>query len=275
MDFGEILDGSLMIYRRHFGLFLKLSMAALSVPLVLLVYFGLQAVALLQQNPLRAVLYLLPVGLVYYVAALVLTAGTIRVISDSYLGREPQLRDALALGWSKIWPLTAVGFGKGIVLMLIILGVSVVAGVGATLVKGAGALLIVALVLVGCWFTVFVACGYGVTTPVVVLEDLRSSFDAFGRSWELTRGFKWKVLWLAVVAVLLTNMLPSLVFRGLGAAFLGSVPPLGVALTAVGYVASVVLAPVLAAVITLMYYDLRVRREAFDLQVLGQQLGII
>ena len=56
MDFGEILDGSLMIYRRHFGLFLKLSMAALSVPLVLLVYFGLQAVALLQQNPLRAVL---------------------------------------------------------------------------------------------------------------------------------------------------------------------------------------------------------------------------
>src|SRR3989442_3210390 len=119
MDFGEILDGSLMIYRRHFGLFLKLAMAALSVPLVLLVYFGLRAVAQLQQNPIRAVLYLLPVGLVYYVAALVLTAGTIRVISDSYLGREPRLRDALSLGWSKIWPLTAVVFGKGIVLMLI------------------------------------------------------------------------------------------------------------------------------------------------------------
>jgi hypothetical protein len=53
------------------------------------------------------------------------------------------------------------------------------------------------------------------------------------------------------------------------------VPPLGVALTAVGFVAPLVLAPVLAAVITLMYYDLRVRREAFDLQVLGQRLGII
>ena len=49
-------------------------------------------------------------------------------------------------------------------------------------------------------------------------------------------------------------------------------PPLGIALTAVGYVAPVVLAPVLAAVITLMYYDLRVRREAFDLQLLQQQL---
>src|SRR5439155_510146 len=129
-----------------------------------------------QQNPVRALLYLLPIGLVYYVASLVLTTGTIRIISDSYLGREPRLRDALSLGWSKIWPLTAVGFGKAIVIMLIVLGCGVAVGIG---------------------------------------------------------------------------------------------------LTAVGYVAPLALAPVLAAVITLMYYDLRVRREAFDLQVLGQRLGII
>ena len=275
MDFGEILDGSLMIYRRHFGLFLKLAVTALSVPLVLLVYFVLRAFTDLQQNPVRAVLYLLPIGLVYYVASLVLTTGTIRIISDSYLGREPQLRDALSLGWSKIWPLTAVGFGKGIVAMLILLGCGVVVGIGVAVLKGAGVLLAVALVAAGTWFLFFVLCGYGVTTPVVVLEELRSSFDAFGRSWELTRSFKLKVAGLFFVAVLLTNFIPSFVFRGLGALFLQSVPPLGIALTAVGYVAPLALAPVLAAVITLVYYDLRVRREAFDLQVLGQRLGII
>ena len=275
MDFGEILDGSLMIYRRHFGLFLKLAVTALSVPLVLLVYFVLRTLTDLQQNPVRAVLYLLPIGLVYYVASLVLTTGTIRIISDSYLGREPQLRDALSLGWSKIWPLTAVGFGKGIVAMLILLGCGVVVGIGVAVLKGAGVLLAVALVAGGTWFLFFVLCGYGVTTPVVVLEELRSSFDAFGRSWELTRSFKLKVAGLFFVALLLTNFIPSFVFRGLGALFLQSVPPLGIALTAVGYVAPLALAPVLAAVITLVYYDLRVRREAFDLQVLGQRLGII
>ena len=275
MDFGEILDGSLMIYRRHFGLFLKLAVTALSVPLVLLVYFVLRTLTDLQQNPVRAVLYLLPIGLVYYVASLVLTTGTIRIISDSYLGREPRLRDALSLGWSKIWPLTAVGFGKGIVAMLILLGCGVVVGIGVAVLKGAGVLLAVALVAAGTWFLFFVLCGYGVTTPVVVLEELRSSFDAFGRSWELTRSFKLKVAGLFFVAVLLTNFIPSFVFRGLGALFLQSVPPLGIALTAVGYVAPLALAPVLAAVITLVYYDLRVRREAFDLQVLGQRLGII
>ncbi len=275
MDFGEILDGSLMIYRRHFGLFLKLAVTALSVPLVLFVYFLLRALTELQQNPVRALLYLLPIGLVYYVASLVLTTGTIRIISDSYLGREPRLRDALSLGWSKIWPLTAVAFGKGIVAMLILLGCGVVVGIGVAVLKGAGVLLAVALVAAGTWFLFFVLCGYGVTTPVVVLEELRSSFDAFGRSWELTRSFKLKVAGLFFVAVLLTNFIPSFVFRGLGALFLQSVPPLGIALTAVGYVAPLALAPVLAAVITLMYYDLRVRREAFDLQVLGQRLGII
>jgi hypothetical protein len=273
MDFGEILDGSLMIYRRHFGLFLKLAAAALSVPLVLLVYFGLRALAELQQNPVRVLLYLLPIGLVYYVASLVLTTGTIRIISDSYLGREPRLRDALSLGWSKIWPLTAVGFGKAIVITLIVLGCGVVAGIAVAVLKGVG--VTIAIVAAGTWFALFVACGYGVTTPVVVLEDLRSSFDAFGRSWELTRSFKLKVAGLFFVAVLLTNLIPSFVFRGLGAAFMQSVPPLGIALTAVGYVAPLALAPVLAAVITLVYYDLRVRREAFDLQVLGQRLGII
>src|SRR5216117_865783 len=231
MDFGEILDGSLMIYRRHFGLFLKLAMAALSVPLVLLVYFGLRAIAELQQNPVRALAYLLPVGLVYYVASLVLTAGTIRIISDSYLGREPRLQDALALGWSRLWPLTAVGFGKGIVLMLIMVGVGVVGGVGATLFRGGSALLTVALVVGGCWFLMYVACGYGVTTPVVVLEELGSSFDAFGRSWELTRSFKLKVLGLAVVAFLLCNILPSQVLQGIANVVMKTAPAAGIVLT--------------------------------------------
>src|SRR5207244_1177128 len=53
------------------------------------------------------------------------------------------------------------------------------------------------------WFVVFVACGYGLTTQVVVLEDLGSSFDAFGRSWTLTRGFKLKVFAVAVVAFII------------------------------------------------------------------------
>src|SRR2546422_3932685 len=66
MNFGEILDGSLMIYRRHFVLFLKLALVALSVPVVLFVYVGLRAFGDLRAlgdltNALRTLLYLVPV----------------------------------------------------------------------------------------------------------------------------------------------------------------------------------------------------------------------
>lgn len=277
MNFGEILDGALLIYRRHFGLFLKLALVALSVPVVLLGYFGIRALADLRDNPLQALVLLFPVGIVYYIATLVLTAGTIRIISDSYLGREPQLKDALSLGVSKIVPLIAVGLGKGLVLFLIMVATGVLAAALAVPLKGSGSgiLLVVLLACAGLWFTVFVACGYGVTTPVVVLEELSSSFDAFGRSWELTRGFKLKVLGLAVVVFLLCNALPSQVLQAVAQAVQRTAPAAAIALSVLAVILPLILAPVIAAVVTLMYYDLRVRREAFDLQVLGQRLGII
>jgi len=277
LDFGEILDASLMIYRRHFGLFLKLAVITLAAPVVLFVYFGFQLFTGFEQDPLR-ILLILPVGLLYYVASLVLTAGTIRIISDSYLGRTARLRDALSLGMSKIWPLIAVGLGKGIVLALIMVATGVVAAIAIPLTRSVGAvgaIVAVALVVGGIWFAVYVACGYGVTTPVVVLEDLTSSFDAFGRSWDLTRGFKGKVLGLSVVAFLLCNLIPSQVFQAVATAVMPTAPAVGVGLMVCSVVLPLILAPVIASVITLMYYDLRVRREAFDLQVLGQQLGMI
>ncbi|MGH7546816.1 MAG: hypothetical protein ACREMM_01420 [Gemmatimonadales bacterium] len=277
LDFGEILDASLMIYRRHVGLFLKLAVITLAAPVVLFVYFGFQLFTDFGQDPLR-ILLILPVGLLYYVASLVLTAGTIRIISDSYLGRTARLRDALSLGMSKIWPLIAVGLGKGIVLALIMIGTGVVAAIMIPLTRSVGAvgaIVAVALVGGGIWFAIYVACGYGVTTPVVVLEDLTSSFDAFGRSWDLTRGFKGKVLGLSVVAFLLCNLIPSQVFQAVATAVMPTAPAVGVGLMVCSVVLPLILAPVIASVITLMYYDLRVRREAFDLQVLGQQLGMI
>jgi hypothetical protein len=278
MNFGEILDASLTIYRRHFGLFLKLAIATLSLPVCLAVYFGARLLEnFTPQAPnVSTLLALVPVAILYYLAALVLTAGTVRVISESYLGRLPALGDALALGVSKLGSLVGVGLGKGIVLILTVVATTVLTGLLAVLAKGSGAaaLVIVVGVIGAMWFVAFVLCGYSLTTPVVVLEPLRSAFDAFGRSWDLTRGFKRKVLNLTLVTVLITNTIPSFVFRGLGAAFTRVAPPLGIALTAVSYILPLLLAPVFSAVITLMYYDFRVRREAFDLQMLSHELGI-
>jgi len=107
-----------------------------------------------------------------------------------------------------------------------------------------------------------------------VLEDLASSFDAFSRSWELTRGARLKVFGTVVVAWLISQFLPQLVVGGisgvLGVAGNDSLQPFFVVIASL---MGIVLAPILPCALTLLYYDLRVRREAFDLQVLSEQLG--
>ncbi len=104
---------------------------------------------------------------------------------------------------------------------------------------------------------------------------MSSSFDAFGRSWELTRNFKLKLLGLGIIAYLIANFVPSAFVGGIGGYAALSNPALQPAVVVVSALLPIVLAPILPCVFTLLYYDLRVRREGFDLQLLGQQLGII
>jgi hypothetical protein len=284
MNFGEILDGALVMYRRYFGLFFKLAMVVLAVPVLLLVYVSARwqgAFLMRSQDPtavLSALVWFLPILILYYLASLVLTAGTVRIISDAYLGRMPRLQDALALGLSKLWGLVGVGLGKGVIVVLAAFGFAIIVGLLTVMAKGAGAggaLLIFVAGVAGAWFVIYVLCGYGVTTPIVVLEELGSAFDAFRRSWELTRGFRGKVFGLGFIAFLLFNALPNWVIQIPAAITRLTMPGVSIALGALATIVPVILSPAIAAVITLIYYDLRVRREAFDLQVLGQRLGIV
>ena len=211
-------------------------------------------------------------------ATVMLTAGSIRVISSAYLGGVSTFGDALRLAASKIVPLVLVGLGKGLLLLIIwIVGFVVWALLVsiANLFGGASAVLVGVLGFGALfWFLAFVVCGYALTTPVVVLEELASSFDAFGRSWDLTRSFKLKAFGLWLVVWILTWLVPFCFFFGVGYVVQTKAPGLELAVSVVNSLVSIALAPVLPCMLTLFYYDLRMRREGFDLQVLGQQLGI-
>lgn len=268
MELGEILDGALALFRRHFGLLLQLGVAALWLPVSLSVYVQLSG------GEQRHIILFVVAAVLQYFGGLFLTAGAIRVISDSYLGRSPQLRDAVALGASKTWPLFLVGLGKALVLVLIVGLAGAAAAAAVATGKAVGVLPGAALFVAGLWFFVFVACGYGVTTQVVVLEEPASAFDAFGRSWDLTRTFKRKVFALAVVAFIIFSI-PTAIVSGASTYFLLRAPAVGQVLAVVTALLPIVMTPLLSCVFTLMYYDLRVRREAFDLELLGRQLGIV
>lgn len=284
MLLGEILDGSFNIYRRHFGLFMRLSIVLVWLPTAIGVYLQvrfsgtpLEILSVFEQHTLVSVLLVLVGVVVWTTAGLLLKAGTIRIISDSYLGQEPDLGASLRFGVAKIIPLLLVTLSKGLLLILMYafgaLGIGLAVVLGRLAGPAIAGLMLVAGIVGLAWFVIWVACGYGVTTPIVVLEDLSSSFDAFGRSWELTRGERGKVFGTVAVTWLMSQFLPQLVVGGIsgaiGAAGNATLQPVFVV---VASLMGIVLSPILPCALTLLYYDLRVRREAFDLQILSSQL---
>jgi hypothetical protein len=285
MRLGEILDGSFNIYRRHFGLFMRLSLILVWPATAAGIYLNLrfrkapfELLNVFQEHLGASIGVILAWVVVWTACSLLLKAGTIRIISDSYLGQEPELGAALRFGVDKIVPLLLVALSKALLLILLYLASAVGVGalffVGRLVGPGMGGLMIFIGMVGAIWFVAWVACAYGTTTPIIVLEDLPSAFDTFGRSWELTRDARLKVFGTVVVAWLISQFLPQTVVAGisavLGVSGNDSLQPF---LVVIASLMGIVLAPILPCALTLLYYDLRVRREAFDLQVLSEQLG--
>ena len=113
--------------------------------------------------------------------------------------------------------------------------------------------------------------------PVIVVEG-NSAIGALRRSSQLVRGSWWRVFGISLVVGLVTVGLAitaSLPFMAIDAlAGLVGLDGLGAQILGMGGIAGgVVAAPVAAISGTLLYYDLRVRKEGFDLSSLSAELG--
>jgi hypothetical protein len=236
MSMGEILDASFALLRHHAGVFFGIALICQGVPTALSLFVKFAG------GP-AWYFWLATLGqLLSMVGYLLVTAASIRVVSQAYLGQEPGMAEALSFAWGK-------------------LGRTLSAGLSAGILAGLATLL---LIIPG----IVVACGLAVAVQAAVLEPLNSGSDGVGRSWSLTRGFRGKAFGLYCVVLVLFFLF------AIGFAVLGLFRPLAVpAVIGLGFVI-LFFYPFASCVFTLFYYDLRVRKEAFDLEVLSRQLGI-
>lgn len=245
LSVGEILDTSFQLYRRHFTPLATLVVVCYGVPLLVNAYVESAGGAAAH---LGLVLLNLPLSIVLGSVA---AAATVFVISEAYLGRGMTAREAL---------LRATPF----------LGRLIVAALLLTLLVGLGFLL---LIVPG----VILACGLVLAWPALVLEDLPSATAGLRRSWALTRGARLKLFWL-LVALSLILFIPYMalgVVVGIVAAVSGGAPAAGAAALVSAVLTAliqVVIYPLYNCVLTVAYYDLRVRKEGFDLEVLASTL---
>jgi len=247
LSVGEILDTSFSLYRRHFGALATVSLVCTGLPLVLRLF--VEASGGLFANLTLVLLYFLCL----VVLSLVATGATVFIVSESYLGRPLTAREALARATPHLVRILIASLLMGLVILL-------------------GFLL---MVIPG----VMLAVGLAVAIPAVVLEAGRSASGALSRSWELTRGSRWRIfglgltllvlLYIPVVAI--SGLVAVLVPRGAAAGFGASSTATIVAL-AIGGVVQLFIYPLFYCVLTVTYYDLRVRKEGFDLELLASSL---
>src|SRR5262249_43715029 len=120
---------------------------------------------------------------------------------------------------------------------------------------------------------IFLACRLLVCVPIALIEK-RPPGDSLSRSFQLTKGFGWRSFMILaffvvlVIAVSVLFSLPFVVMIGISTAtgsfeMLRVWQVLQVTCTAIG---EILVTPIPLIANSVYYYDLRVRKEAFDLQ---------
>ena len=135
-----------------------------------------------------------------------------------------------------------------------------------------GALMILAGIVVAVWLGVRWFSG----AYAVVIEG-KGPITGLGRSWNLVTGSWWRVFGILLVfgivitAVILVIAIPVGIIGAIAGAIAAGEQGAGVVGALAGALATVVVTPFAYIAGTLIYFDLRVRKEGFDLDTLAAE----
>jgi hypothetical protein len=267
MSLGEVLDRTFNLYKNNFWLFAGIT--AMPSLILLLISVTLSAIEAAKVSGVHlprasgslpsagmiagAVGGAVISGLLYLFLLGAAQAATVFAVSDLYLQRKPNLRNCYK----------RVGAKAFRVILILILS-SFVVGVG-----------FLCLIVPG----IILLARTGLAVPVSMLEDSKS-IRSIERSMELTKGNTLQVLVIFLMVWVIASVVAGifefpLAFFILNAARLHHSVPFGILLLQhlSAFVSQVLAAPIGTIAFSLMYYNLRVRKEAFDIQHLMTSMG--
>ncbi|MEN6334929.1 MAG: hypothetical protein ABFE01_11755 [Phycisphaerales bacterium] len=270
MSVGRIFDKAFALYRSNFLRFITIA-AVIVVPLTLVssasnswirskmparrqfITIGQGASAPVSpQNPAsRPSIPLCCMGtmfpiLLQVVAMMLCEAVLIKNISEAYLGNDITIGQAYGFVFPKALTLIA-------------------AAIYAMLATCCGLLLfVVPGIIFGLWFSL--------TTPAIVMEG-HSAIEGMRRSKALVEGNLGKVLIIGLLLTLIANVIAiplDVLSRFIGGMLLADSTTLRSIWSCIpGMISNILVTPISAAAYILLYYDLRIRKEGFDLQMLA------
>ena len=247
---GELLDRTFSLYRSHFGLFV----AIFAIPhLVVLAYQFLQLAVTRPDtrvpNVLANLLWVFGAWFLGLVMASTSQAAAVIAVSEFHLNRSASVADS----FNRI---------KGHILG--VMGISMIVWIGVW--AGLVALLVPGILLLIIW------C---VAIPAKVLEN-KGVFAAMSRSVDLTKNDWGRIFVIGLLIFVLRYGIPAtlqapLIYVIAASARAGARSAiLGWQITSLvaGFIGESLVGALGTIAVSLLYYDERVRKEAFDLQLM-------
>ena len=265
MGFADILDGIFTLYRDHCRLLLGIA----AVYLVL--EFGIDLVSAYFLIGATPSMTLVTAGfslMATFVISFLVTAGLIYASAQVYLGREITFEAAFQQAFRRFWYYL---------------------GSSALYLLAAGGL---CLTIIGSPFGIYFGIRWSFYS-LSVLDEETGSWNALGRSTELVKGNWWRVLGILVAIYLISAMITIILYIAIefilslaGIIEVGEATGLLDTLRRllipsptesgwftyavqrfVALVIAAVTMPIAIIGTTLLYFDLRIRKEAFDIEM--------
>jgi hypothetical protein len=283
MSLGEILDRAVQMLRSHFLLFVGITVPpALATLLHSLVSeestrMGRLSMGWRIGGPLLTLLFWLATVILSSIAA----AVKCRAASEVLLGRQVTVGSAYDAFRDRIGRLIGMSWWIGLLcfwplLPAFLIGFTAFQSTGS----GPGSILLLGGVVLVCMIPCAVLYArYILAYPATAILDASAS-DSIRRSVDLGRGFRWKVFWSFALPIGI-----GMAIAAGGGGLLGVIghwehfsvlhPFLFALLVGLWtFAASLLYSPLMSIAITLTYYDLCVRKEAFDIVRMLQESGL-
>ena len=246
---GDILNETFVIYGRHFAKFLGLA-GAVQIPATLILLAPIE----------NAAIYII-LNLISLIALVSIFGATIYAVGQHYLTDSVTVVDCYR---RLIWRLVSMAILAAIFAVITIMGLLLLSFVGVTLYSFA----VATMLILGAYIVP------ALVGPVVIIEGVKT-IAALQRAFELARQNVMRMSWDLLVLFLVAFGLGFVLFTPFILFFPSETDALSRTLVVVSLIApAVVVPPVLSIAITLLYYDLRVRNEGFNIEKLSQEMGL-
>ena len=189
--------------------------------------------------------------LLAFVASTVAIGACFKAIADAYLGERPSWRTSVGYALRRV---------HSLLWLVLLYYVLVLVGLFLCLVPG-----------------IFLGVAWVVAIPALLTEGIRGR-RALGRSYRLIKGRWWPTFGLALLALVFASFVSyavQLLFFAPVLTDAAEGAPVVLAANTLGSIfSSAISTPLIAAFTTVLYFDLRVRKEGFDLALLAERIGV-